>query len=69
METTVNIFSKAEKPLKVAESRTITNANNRGSHNAAWVPVRPGADDHENIPSRNFNRREYRDGRVEEIKQ
>ena len=69
METTVNIFSKAEKPLKVAEARTITNANKGGSFNAAWVPVRPGADDHENIPSRTFDRREYRDGRVEEIKQ
>ena len=66
----MNIFSKAEKPLKVAESRTITNANKTGDDFvSSWVPVRPGANDHEQIPSRNFNRREYRDGRVEEIKQ
>ena len=30
-----------------------------------WVPVRPGAQDHEAVPSLHCGRRFYRDGRVE----
>jgi hypothetical protein len=30
-----------------------------------WVPVRPGSQDHEQIPSRRVVTREWRDGRVE----
>jgi hypothetical protein len=29
-----------------------------------WVPVRAGAQDHEQVPSRRFDVREYRDGKV-----
>ena len=32
-----------------------------------WVPVRPGAQDHERVPSRRADGRYYRDGRVEAI--
>jgi hypothetical protein len=31
-----------------------------------WVPVRPGSQDHENVPSRRVETREWRDGRVEQ---
>jgi hypothetical protein len=64
----MNIFSKARPEPSTAEARTITNANNEGSYRAAWVPVRPGADDHENVPSRTFDKRVFRDGRVEDVK-
>lgn len=30
-----------------------------------WIPVRPGAQDHEQVPSRMGDRRVWRDGRVE----
>ena len=32
-----------------------------------WIPVRPGAQDHENVPSRRSDGRYFRDGRVEEV--
>ena len=63
----MNIFSQRKPEPSTAEPRTITNANNSGSYRAAWVPVRPGADDHERLPSRINDRLEYRDGRVEEL--
>jgi hypothetical protein len=30
-----------------------------------WVPVRPGSQDHENVPSRRVETREWRNGRKE----
>jgi hypothetical protein len=33
-----------------------------------WTHVRPGAQDHERVPSRRFNQRVYRDGRTEEVR-
>lgn len=32
-----------------------------------WVPVRPGSENHEKIPSRFGNRLEYRDGKVKQL--
>ena len=64
----MNIFSQRKPEPSTAEARTITNANNNGSYRAAWVPVRPGADDHENVPSRTFDKRVFRDGRVADVK-
>lgn len=64
----MNIFSQSKPEPSTAEPRTITNATKTGDNFASsWVPVRPGADDHERLPSRINNRLEYRDGRVEEL--
>ena len=53
---------------QIVRQRTLTNST--VDHRAhplvvGWVPVRPGSQDHENIPSRFGDRIEYRDGRVE----
>lgn len=52
----------------VAAPRTIVNGAmpNQSPFTPGWIPVRPGAQDHENVPSRTGLRREYRDGRVED---
>jgi hypothetical protein len=64
----MNIFSQSKPEPSTAEPRTITNANKAGDFVSSWVPVRPGADDHENVPSRTFDKRVFRDGRVEDVK-
>jgi hypothetical protein len=65
----MNIFSQRKPEPSTAEPRTITNATKTGDDFvSSWVPVRPGADDHERVPSRTFDKRVFRDGRVEDIK-
>lgn len=53
---------------QIVRQRTLTNSTVDHRANplvVGWVPVRSGAQEHENIPSRFDNRLEYRDGRVE----
>lgn len=53
---------------QIVRPRTLTNSTVNHRTNplvVGWVPVRAGAQQHENIPSRFDNRLEYRDGRVE----
>ena len=51
--------------LDAPMARPVTNASQTEPYKPQWVPVRPGSQDHENVPSRRVNTREYRDGRVE----
>ena len=57
------------KPRRKAETkvplRTVTNTAVTATYVPNWIPVRPGAQDHEAIPSLQGSRRVYRDGRVE----
>ena len=55
---------------QIVGSRTLTNSTVDHKQNplvVGWVPVRVGAQEHENIPSRFDDRLEYRDGRVKEL--
>ena len=47
--------------------RYLTNSsvNGKGNYTPTWTDTRPGSQDHEQIPSRRFETREWRDGRVE----
>lgn len=45
--------------------RTVTNGSSSGTYIPNWIPVRPGSQDHEKIPSRMGDMRIYRDGRRE----
>lgn len=47
-------------------NRTVSSPMSDDIYKPEWVPVRPGSQDHEKIPSRYGNRFEYRDGRVVE---
>jgi hypothetical protein len=46
-------------------NRTVSSPMSDDIYKPEWVPVRPGAEDHENVPSRRVTTREWRDGRVE----
>lgn len=46
-------------------ARTVNTPLSDDHYKPEWVPVRPGSQDHENIPSRRAVTREWRDGRVE----
>lgn len=46
-------------------ARTVNSPMSGEVYKPEWVPVRPGSQDHENIPSRRVLTREWRDGRVE----
>jgi hypothetical protein len=45
--------------------REYTNANSKELYVPSWTTIRPGSDEHEKVPSRVNQRREYRDGKVE----
>lgn len=46
-------------------TRTLTNAATSGIYRPKWAPVRPGADDHEKVPSLRGTTRYFRNGRQE----
>lgn len=46
-------------------NRTVSSPMSQENYKPEWVPVRPGSQDHENVPSRRASTREWRDGRVE----
>lgn len=61
------ITPKTEE-LQIVQHRTLTNSTVDHRKNplvVGWVPVREGAQQHEQIPSRFNDRLEYRDGRKE----
>lgn len=59
-------MSKAlRRAQHTAPLRTIPHELPAGNYVPQWQPLRPGADDHEKIPSRRVATREWRDGRVE----
>lgn len=45
--------------------RTVTNGASKEQYRVEWIPVRPGSQDHEKIPSRMGDECIYRDGRRE----
>ena len=45
--------------------RTITNSNSREVYRPSWAPVRPGAQDHEVLPSRFNDTLTFRNGKTE----
>lgn len=54
---------------QIVAPRTLTNSSIPSSKKlvVGWIPVRPGSQNHENIPSRFGDRLEYRDGRKEVV--
>ena len=52
--------------LGTPSARPITNASQTELYKPTWAPIRPGSDDHEKIPSRRVQTREWRDGRKEQ---
>ena len=48
----------------IPPERTLTQPISKDPYIPEWVPVRAGAQDHERVPSRRFDVREYRDGKV-----
>lgn len=56
------------EPPQVARTRDVVNGNTTGPYSPSWVPVRPGADDHEQVPSLHAGVRTWRDGRKESQK-
>lgn len=55
-----------QKLPDIAASRELTNGSaSKEPFVPDWVPVRPGAQDHEAIPSLHCGTRYYRDGRQE----
>ena len=51
----------------VAQPPRIANSESKEVYRPQWIPVRPGSQDHERVPSRRPDGRYYRDGRVEAI--
>ncbi len=49
----------------VATQRVVAAGTTTGSYKPTWAPLRPGADQHEQIPSLRAGKRQYRDGRRE----
>ncbi len=51
----------------ITPPRYLTNstAHDKGNYIPSWTDTRPGSQDHENVPSRRVETREWRDGRVE----
>ena len=47
--------------------REVIRPMSQENYKLSWTPVRPGAQDHEQVPSRMGDCRVYRDGRVEVV--
>ena len=45
--------------------RTVSSPLSDDNYKPEWVPVRPGSQDHEAVPSRRVETREWRNGRKE----
>ena len=56
------------KPVVEQDHTRIAAGTTTGTYKPKWAPLRPNADQHEQIPSRHNGSLYYRDGRVEEIK-
>lgn len=61
------ITSPARRKAAIVPVREITNAASKETYRTEWVPVRPGSQDHERVPSRRADGRYYRDGRKEAV--
>lgn len=55
--------------INITPPRQLTNSSVPKGDNfiPTWTDTRPGSQDHENIPSRRVETREWRDGRVERV--
>lgn len=59
-------MTNTRRKADIVPSRTITNAGEKEPYSPSWVPVRPGSQDHEKVPSLQFGQRRFRDGRREQ---
>ena len=66
MNATRRKAAQPELPT-TATPRHFVNGTTEGSYVPTWTDTRPGAQDHENVPSRRAATREWRDGRVEKL--
>lgn len=57
---------KNTTPRGDVQMRTVSEPISQEVYRPEWIPVRPGSQDHENVPSRIGDRRVWRDGRVGE---
>lgn len=56
---------QSRKPIGNIKSRSVPMPASTGEvYKPQWIPVRPGAQDHERVPSRRSDGRYYRDGSV-----
>jgi hypothetical protein len=46
---------------------TNSSVNGGGNYIPTWTDTRPGSQNHEDVPSRRVETREWRDGRVERV--
>ena len=56
--------AKAKRSIR---AREVAKPISQETYKPNWIPVRPGATDHEKVPSRRSDGRYYRDGRVEAL--
>lgn len=64
METNMTVKGRRNGHIR---EREVTEPISTETYKANWIPVRPGAQDHEQVPSRMGDRRVYRDGREEVV--
>ena len=51
------------------QTRTVVQPLTSQTYKTNWIPVRPGSQDHEHVPSLRTDGRYFRDGRIEEVQQ
>lgn len=56
---------KSVTPRGDVQVRTVSQPISNDIYKPEWVPVRPGSQDHEQVPSLRPDGRYFRDGRVE----
>lgn len=60
-------MNQPRRKATLTPPRQITNSASRETYRPDWVPVRPGSQDHERVPSRRADGRYFRDGRKEAV--
>lgn len=58
-------MNATRRKADITPPRQLTPGTTEGNYKPDWIPVRPGSQDHEQIPSLHQGVRYYRDGRKE----
>lgn len=65
IETTMTTPRQQADNITPPRQHTNGTVDTSNHYTPDWVPVRPGSQDHENVPTLHCGSRYYRDGRVE----
>lgn len=60
-------MKRVNQQLAAAQPIRIANPGSKEIYRPKWAPLRPGADQHEEIPSRIGDKLVYRDGRKDQL--